>query len=567
MCLLNEFSNAGVSVQLRRFIQMENFKVVIFIMAILIALSAIADKSKLPYPILLVFTGLVIGFVPALPNLAMDPEIVFLIFLPPLLYDAASKTSWHEFKTSIRPISALAVSLVFFTTTAVAVSAHYLIPGFTWPLSFVLGAIVSPPDAVAATSITKGLGLNKKVITILEGESLLNDASALIAYRYAVAAVSTGTFVLWQAGLQFLLVAGGGILTGIATGYLFIFAHKKITNNPIIETSLTLLSPFVTYLLAEHFKLSGVLAVVSSGLIMSWRSPEIFSFHARMRTRVVWDTLIYLLNGFIFILIGLQLPDILKDLGNYPVLELLGNGLLISLATIVVRIVWVFAGAYWGKIFRRKNKDGNELNKVETSAQWKNILIVAWTGTRGIISLATALALPLMLDDGSAFPRRHSIIFLAFVVIFVTLVVQGLSLPLLIRILDVKKQPNEDNEENELRLYLAANTLHFIDHEFPFHLENKIRDPLKKKYETQINNLTKEIRANKQRQNTDAVADPQPVSPALNAQIEISKFQRELLIKLHKEGTFSDTALKQAELERDVDDLKLDLQLPKEEPL
>ena len=197
----------------------------------------------------------------------------------------------------------------------------------------------------------------------------------------------------------------------------------------------------------------------------------------------------------------------------------------------------------------------------------KNILIVAWTGTRGIISLATALALPLMLDDGSAFPRRHSIIFLAFVVIFVTLVVQGLSLPLLIRMLAVKKQPNEDNEENELRLYLAANTLHFIDHEFPFHLENKIRDPLKKKYETQINNLTKEIRVNKQRQNTDAVADPLPVSPALNAQIEISKFQRELLIKLHKEGSFSDTALKQAELERDVDDLKLDLQLPKEETL
>jgi len=533
-------------------------------MAILIALSAVADKSKLPYPIMLVFAGLVIGFVPALPNLAMDPDIVFLIFLPPLLYDAASKTSWHEFKTSIRPISALAVSLVFFTTTVVAVSAHYLIPGFTWPLSFVLGAIVSPPDAVAATSITRGLGLNKKVITILEGESLLNDASALIAYRYAIAAVSTGTFVFWQAGLQFLLIAGGGIATGIATGYLFVFAHKKITNNPIVETSLTLLSPFVTYLAAEHFHVSGILAVVSAGLIMSWRSPEIFAYHARMNTKYVWDTLIYLLNGFIFILIGLQLPDILKDLGNYPVLQLLGSGLLISLATILVRIVWVLGGAYAAKAFRSKGA-GNAMTDEENTAQWKNILIVAWTGTRGIISLATALALPLLLDDGSAFPKRHSIIFLAFVVIFVTLVVQGLSLPLLVRLLNVKTQANEDNEEKELRLYLATSTLHFIDHEFPVHIDNNIKGQLKKKYETLINYLTKEIRANKKRQDADILSTSLAVSPMLNAQIEISKFQRDLIIKLHKEGTFSDAALKQAELERDVDDLKLDMRLPKEE--
>jgi len=297
---------------------MENFTVVIFIMAILIALSAIADKSKLPYPVLLVVVGLVIGFIPALPDLSMDPDVVFLIFLPPLLYDAASKTSWHELRTSIRPISALAFTLVIFTTLAVAVCAHYLIPGFTWPLSFLLGAIVSPPDAVAATSITKGLGLNKKVITILEGESLLNDASALIAYRYAIVAVTTGSFILWQAALQFFLVAGGGILIGIASGYLFVFAHKKIYNNAIVETSLTLLSPFIAYLLAEHFHVSGILAVVSAGLIISWRAPEIFSYHVRMRSRVVWDSLIFLLNGFIFILIGLQLPSIIKDLGDYP---------------------------------------------------------------------------------------------------------------------------------------------------------------------------------------------------------------------------------------------------------
>src|ERR1043166_6594568 len=195
---------------------MEDFKIVIFIMAILISLTPIANKRKLPYPILLVIAGLIIGFIPGLPDLALDPDVVFVIMLPPLLYDAASETSWHEFKTSIRPISALAITLVFFTTVVVAVTAHFLIPGFSWPLAFVLGAVVSPPDAVAASGIIKGLRLNKKVITILEGESLVNDPSALIAYRYAVMAVTTGTFVFWQAGLQFLLIASVGILIGIA---------------------------------------------------------------------------------------------------------------------------------------------------------------------------------------------------------------------------------------------------------------------------------------------------------------------------------------------------------------
>src|ERR1041384_8519957 len=216
---------------------MADFKIVIFIMAILISLTAIANKRKLPYPILLVAAGLVIGFVPQLPNLALDPDVVFVIILPPLLYDSASKTSWHEFKTSIRPISALAITLVFFTTVVVAVTAHFLIPGFSWPLAFVLGAVVSPPDAVAASGIIKGLRLNRKVVTILEGESLVNDASALIAYRYAVTAVTTATFIFWRAGLEFLLVAGVGIFIGVATGYLFVLAHKKIENNAVVETS------------------------------------------------------------------------------------------------------------------------------------------------------------------------------------------------------------------------------------------------------------------------------------------------------------------------------------------
>lgn len=542
---------------------MENFKIIVFIMAILISLMAVADKRKLPYPILLMGAGLIIGFVPVLPDLKLDPDVVFIIILPPLLYDAASKTSWHEFRTLIRPISTLAITLVFFTTFAVAATTYYLIPGFTWPLAFMLGAIVSPPDAVAATGIIKGLGLNKKVITILEGESLLNDASALIAYRYAVAAVTTGSFVLWKAGLQFLLVAGAGILVGIVIGYLFVLAHKKIQNNSVVETSLTLLSPYVSYLAAEEFHVSGILAVVSAGLIISWRAPEVFSFQTRMRTRVVWDTLVFLLHGFVFILIGLQVPFIIRGLGNYPFFEILGYGLLISLVTIIVRIVWVFAGAYSNNIFKKKDSAGDTTPGDEEQT-WKNVLIVAWTGTRGVISLATALAIPFTLQDGTAFPKRNSIIFLAFIVIFVTLVVQGLTLPLLIRLLRIKPQAQTDKEEKELQLYMANNTLQFLDHEFTGQIDHRLREQLKKKYEQLINNLTQEIKIHKiaKRQNEVPVSTADPM---VNAQLEIKKFQRELLIKLHKEGEFSDDAIRQVERLMDVDELKLNLQLPKEE--
>ncbi len=538
---------------------MESFQIIIFVMAILIGLSAIADKIKLPYPILLVGVGLVIGFAPALPDLALDPEIVFLIFLPPLLYDAAFKTSWHEFKTSIRPISTLAITLVFFTTVTVAIAAHYCIPGFSWPLAFVLGAIVSPPDAVAATSITKGLGLNKKVITILEGESLLNDASALIAYRYAVAAVTTGAFVFWKASLEFFLVAGGGIAVGIVIGYIFVLVHKKITHNPVVETSLTLLAPYIAYLAAERLHVSGVLSVVCAGLLVTWRAPEIFSYQTRMRTRVVWDTIIFLLNGIVFILIGLQLPVILNNIKGYSFLQLLGYGLLISLVTIIVRIVWVFAGVYNHRLFSRKQKPLAEGEAVSTPGEtpWKNVLIVAWTGTRGVVSLATAMALPFTLNNGSPFPNRHIILFLTFVVIFVTLVVQGLTLPLLIRLLGVEKSVTTNKEDKELELTIAHQVLDFVEKDFPIKLESKVEEQIRKKYDITINKLNKDIQQIESHKKPATNLLSTSTGQLLLANLEIAKFQRELLIKFHKEGSFSDESIRHAERELDVEELRL----------
>ena len=547
---------------------MQSFEVVLFILVILIGLSAIADKIKLPYPILLVGVGLIIGFTPQLPVLALNPEIIFLIFLPPLLYDAAFKTSWHEFKTAIRPISTLAITLVFFTTFSVAAAAHYLIPGFSWPLAFVLGAIVSPPDAVAATGITKGLGLNKRVITILEGESLLNDASALIAYRYAVTAVTTGVFVFWKAGVEFLLVAGGGILAGIIIGYIFILIHKKITHNAIVETSLTLLAPYIAYLTAEKMHVSGVLSVVCAGLLLTWRAPEIFSYQTRMRTGVVWDTIIFLLNGVVFILIGLQLPVIMNEIKGHSTLNLLGYGLLISLVTIIVRIVWVIVGVYSQKIFSIKNNTALLTDEKEDNSNeidWKNVLIVAWTGTRGVVSLATALALPLTLNNGSIFPYRNIILFLAFVVIFVTLVVQGLTLPLLIKVLGVQKKKKLHKEDKELELTLAYQVVDFVEKSFPVVLEPKLQEQVIKKYNLSIEKLNKEIQQIERKKRPVKTEATTSVVQLLLVQLEIIKFQRELLLKFHKEGSYSDEVIRFAERELDIEELRLNALIIKNE--
>lgn len=542
---------------------MENFIIIIFILAVLISLSAFTDRLKIPNPVLLVLAGLIIGIIPGLPELAFDPEIIFLLFLPPLLYDAAFRTSWHDFKTNIKPISALGISLVFFTTTIVAVAAYCFIPDFTWPLAFLLGAIISPPDAVAATGIIKGLRLNKRVITILEGESLINDASALIAYRYALAASITGSFVLWKAGLQFLWVAGGGILVGLLIGFILVFIHKKINNHPVVETSLTLLSPFLVYVAAEQVHTSGILATVSAGLLMAWRSPEIFAYQTRMRTKSVWDTLVFLMNGFIFILMGLQLPVILKQLTNYTLTTLIAYGLIISLVTILVRIIWVFAGAYLAKSFSAKKKTADEGNEKETDDTWKNVSIVAWTGTRGVISMATALALPVTLYNGEGFPQRHLIIFVAFVVIFVTLVVQGFSLPPLIRLLGVKPARVDDKEEKELQLYVVNSTLHFIEHGLYPKPDERILKELFKKYELLAEKLTGEISIHERNEKNDVQAAVRKVTAMQQAQVEIARFQRDLLLQVHKDGRFNDVAIKQVERDLDIDELKLNQLLPK----
>jgi monovalent cation/hydrogen antiporter len=531
---------------------MNNLGIILIIFGVLLALQAIADKIRLPNAVLLVIVGLSLWFIPGLPSLELNPDVVFLLFLPPILYDAASHTSWHDFKSEIRPISALAITLVFLTTGAVAIISYYMIPGFSWPLAFVLGAIVSPPDAAAATSIIKGMGLNKKVITILEGESLLNDASALIAYRFAIISIGTGSFIMAQAGIEFLVLLVGGILVGLVIGFVFSLLHRIIRNNSLISTSLTLLTPFVAYLVAEHWHTSGVLAVVSAGLLISWRSPEIFSYETRIRNSSVWDTVIFLLNGFIFIIIGLQLPSILDDLDQYNINDLISYGLLVAGVTIAIRILWVFGASY--SFFKGHSADESDT--------WKNVLIVAWTGTRGVVSLATALALPITLANGAEFPHRSLILFLAFVVIFITLVVQGLSLPILVKLLKVKPHAHAE-EERDLRLLMATNVVSFIDHELSTTINEQIKTQIKRPFNEITRQLSKEL---KNSYSSKRVIHPVTEGSSLiEAKQEVQQFQRQLLINFHKSGTFTQSTIRLLEKELDYEELQLSRMIKKKD--
>ena len=410
-------------------------------------LALLARRFHVPYPIFFVMGGLLIGLIPGLPKVRLDPELVFLFFLPPLLFPAALFTSWRDFRSNLRPISLLAIGLVLFTTVAVAWLAHLF---FHLPLAvgFVLGAIISPPDAIAVTAIAERLSVPRRIVTILEGESLVNDATALVAYRFAVVAVATGSFSLTRAGGQFLVVGLGGILAGLAMGWLVEKFHRRVDDAPI-EITVSLLTPFAAYLAAERLGVSGVLAVVAAGLYLGWRSPEILSSRTRLQAGPVWDMVEFLLNGFVFILIGLQLPEVLHALSShadYSFGRLVRYALIISLAVIFIRILWVFPASYLPRLLFKRIRDKDPY------PSWRHVTIVAWTGVRGVVSLAAALALPDTIQGGLPFPDRDLILFLTFIVILSTLVVQGLSLPTLIRWLGIKDDGAAAKEERDARL-------------------------------------------------------------------------------------------------------------------
>lgn len=422
---------------------MENYSIIIFILAIVIGLSAFAHKIKLPYPILLVIAGIAIGFIPSMGEIEINPEIIFLLFLPPLLYDASFNISPKDFKTNISTIGTLAISLVFLTTLGIAVVARYTIPGMTWPLAFVLGSILSATDAVAAISITKGLNLSHKTLTILEGESLINDASALVAYRFAVASVMGSAFIIWKATLEFILLLGGGFLVGFVMAKILAFilsrVHKK---NVEVTISFMLLMPFVTYLIAEHLHVSGVISVVVLGLTIARFSKKIFPESLKNQSRSLWDIIIFLLNGLIFILIGLNFRYILKDIPNDMILPYIGYAAIITIVALLIRMARIFLQ----KINLQKAfQNTKRKRKVSEHAllDFNNSIIISWSGMRGIVSLAIALGLPKLLEDGTPFPERTVIIFISVAVVLLTLIGQGLTLPFIVKTLNAKNKEEE----------------------------------------------------------------------------------------------------------------------------
>ena len=424
---------------------LKEIEVIMGLLAAVAALALLGRKLPIPSPILLVISGLLLALIPGLPRVELNPELVFLFFLPPLLYPAALFTPWRDFHANLRPIFLLAVGLVLFTTVAVGFLAHYYIEDLPLAAGFVLGAIISPPDAIAATAIAERLRVPRRIVTVLEGESLVNDATALVAFRFALAAVLTGAFSLSHASVQFLIVGLGGIAVGLAIGALTALIEKPI-DDPPIEITISLLTPFAAYLPAEQLHVSGVLAVVTAGLYHGWRIPEITSSRTRLQAGPVWEMVEFLLNGFIFLMIGLQLPEVLRHLSGRSIPQLVWYAFLISIAVIVMRILWVFPATYLPRLMFKR------LRERDPYPAWQHVTIVAWTGMRGVVSLAAALSLPFTLDNGSAFPGRDLILFLTFIVILATLVVQGLSLPPIIRWLKVEDDGLTEKEEREARL-------------------------------------------------------------------------------------------------------------------
>lgn len=419
---------------------MQNYGFILLILGVMIGLSALAQKARVPLPVILITAGIVLGFIPSVPKAQLEPDVIFLLFLPPLLFDAAFNIEAKEFRENINTIGTLAISLVFVTTAGIAVAAHYLIPGMTWPLSFVLGAILSATDAVSALSITKGLGLPHRTTTILEGESLINDASSLVAYNFAVGAVTGLAFVWWRAGLNFLIVAGGGVLVGLVMGRVLSLILRRVRNNYPVTVSLMLLTPFITYVVAEAVHVSGIIAVVYLGLLIGRFGHQELPGHLKEQARSFWEIIVFLLNGLIFVLIGLQCPYVMTQISAAQILPYLGYAAIITIVALALRMTRVFLQQVnLDRAFRNPNPRSRRKVSEGALLDTKTSLIIGWSGMRGIVSLAIAIGLPYTLDNGRPFPERGTIIFLSVAVVLFTIFGQGLSLPWLIRKLAGKK--------------------------------------------------------------------------------------------------------------------------------
>lgn len=510
-------------------------------------LMALARRVLIPYPIFLVLGGLILGFVPGVPAVQLDPEIVFLIFLPPILWAAAYFTSLRDFRANLRAITLLAVGLVLATTAAIAAIAHAIVPGLGWPAAFALGAIVSPPDAVAATAIARRLRIPHRVVTILEGESLVNDAAALVLYRVAVGAAVTGTFVMKAALWQFFLTAVGGIALGLAAGYVTQKA-LQYAEDSLVETALTLLAPYGAWILAERMHVSAVLTCVAGGLYVRQSFSAAVPPATRIQARAVWDLLVFVLNGVVFVMIGLQLRAI-HDAGliESPA-QLLVFGAVISLVAILIRLLWVPLATVIPRLL------SPALRRRDPMPPWSTVFVVAWTGMRGIVSLAAALALPLTTARGEPFPSRDWIIVITFEVILATLVVQGLTLSPLIRRLRLASDHTLELEEAHARQEAGRAALARLD-------------ALAQAPEAPRADIERMRTLYTQRVQRASSIDPGDSPDSARRQAALRRLrhetlsaERRALITLRDEGVISDDVLHRLEQELDIEAIRIGLE-------
>jgi CPA1 family monovalent cation:H+ antiporter len=512
-------------------------------LALLVAVAALATLARVlrvPAPILLVFGGLILALTPAVPEVILAPDLVFLLILPPLLYIAAFDTAIRDIRALLRPIISLAVGLVLITTIAVAVVVHAVLPEIGWPAAFALGAIVSPPDAVAAVAVLRRLSVPRRLVTLLEGESLFNDATAIVTFQAAVGAMAATRFSLPEAALRFVLVAVGGVLVGYAVAKLIALVRKHLTDTPV-EITVSLLTPFAAYLPAERLGVSGVLATVTAGLCIGWWAPRIMDAGTRLRGRAVWEMVVFALNGLVFLLIGLQLSTILEHLAGRPPLMLLGLGVLVSAVVILVRLIWVIPAA-WGLPILGHRK------------RWAEVLVIGWAGMRGVVSLATALALPL--DT----PERDLLHFLTFCVILATLVGQGLTLPWLVQVLGLADDGVSAEQELHARavaVEAARARIEQLAEEWPTHLP--LVDTLRAQYDHRAGHFG-DLRSDQ----TDG--DGRPMSQAAEQElVEHGKIrravidaERQAVLGLRSRGEIGDEAWRRIERDLDLEELRLE---------
>lgn len=437
---------------------MAGLELILLLLAVSAALRLVAERLTVPYAAVLVVGGLLLALVPGLPRVMLPPDVLFLVFIPPLLYAGAIAFPLRDFRREIGPIVRLSVVMVLVSTAAVAVVAHSLHPSFTWAAAVTLGAIISPPDPVAVLSIMRSMRIPRGIVSILEGEGLLNDATALVTYRLAVAAAVTGAFSPSQAALQFLIGGAGGIAIGLLIGVIVARVHRVTRLVPVVSNTVSLLTPFASYLLADLVGASGVLSVVATGLYVARTVPRILGAETRVQITGTWTVVTFLLESLVFILVGLELPYVARALDRFPLATLLREAAIVSLCVVLVRIAWVMPSTYIFRGFFRWLRGSRE-----PLPPWRIVLFISWAGLRGGDSLVLALSLPLLTASGARFPARDEIVFITFCVIFITLVLQGPTLAPFARLLGIGADESEEAEDAHARLAAAEAGLRKLD--------------------------------------------------------------------------------------------------------